>query len=52
MSTSEYDPALEMWDEERWKDALLTYKKIIKLGTAEKKYARERIDWIRKNVKQ
>jgi TolA-binding protein len=37
-------------DDEQWNEAKLTYNKIIKYQTEESKFARERLEWIKKNV--
>lgn len=39
-------------DTDKWADAVLTYKKILELKTDEAKFAKERLDWIKANIKQ
>ncbi|MBU0467882.1 MAG: tetratricopeptide repeat protein, partial [Candidatus Omnitrophica bacterium] len=38
-------------DSDNWDGAVLTYKKIIELKTDEAKFAKERLDWIKVNIK-
>ena len=38
-------------DNDKWDSAILTYKKIIELQADEAKFAKERLDWIKINIK-